>query len=254
MEFPDIKTCYLGGVRTEEAPKRFISLTERLTYKKITYGKVLNKKLDHYTFYPLYDWSYTDIWKYILDNDIPYNKVYDGMYQNGVTINNMRISNVHHETALPNLMLIQKIEPKTWERVSARIEGANTIKHIHKNSFTCPKDLPYMFTSWEEYAYHLTDNIIQEEKYREIFKKKAEAKKIVYDAPLIQNDFWRVMVNTILSSDWDFTKLANFEANQEVHGYRKYKKGRIDNNLLRGTKYFTKEEIQDIITKLDKNK
>ena len=45
--------CYLSGVRTQESPKRFMSLTSALTYKTITWGKVLNKNLKHYTFYPI---------------------------------------------------------------------------------------------------------------------------------------------------------------------------------------------------------
>jgi predicted phosphoadenosine phosphosulfate sulfurtransferase len=251
-EFGDTKSCYLAGVRAEESPKRYIALTDNLTYKDITWGKKLDVKREHYTFYPLYDWIVGDIWKYILDNNIPYNKVYDGMYQHGVQINHMRISNVHHETALPNLMLIQEIEPKTWEKVCNRIEGANTIKHIKQNSYKCPDELPYMFSSWEEYCLYLADNIIQEDIYREKFLKKIGTKKKIYDGPLIKSDFWRIAVNTILSSDWDFTKLANFEAGHRVHGYRKYKNGRIDNKLLLDTKYFTNEEIQDIISKLNK--
>jgi hypothetical protein len=109
-----------------------------------------------------------------------------------------------------------------------------------------------MFSSWEEYCLYLADNIIQEDIYREKFLKKIETKKKIYDGPLIKSDFWRIAVNTILSSDWDFTKLANFEAGHRVHGYRKYKNGRIDNKLLLDTKYFTNEEIQDIISKLNK--
>lgn len=161
VEFSGIKTCYLAGVRTEESPKRFVALTQNLTYKWITWGKRLYDKFEHYTFYPIYDWSYTDVWKYIQENNIQYNRVYDGMYQHGVKINEMRISNLHHETAIQVLMLVQEIEPETWNKVVRRIDGASSIKHIKKNSFQCPKQLPPMFKDWEEYAYHLAENIIQ---------------------------------------------------------------------------------------------
>ena len=67
VDFKDKKTCYLAGVRTQEAPKRLMSLTSGLTYKDITYGKQLTKALGHYTFYPIYDWEIKDIWKYDRD-------------------------------------------------------------------------------------------------------------------------------------------------------------------------------------------
>jgi len=103
VDFKDKKTCYLAGVRTQEAPKRLMSLTSGLTYKDITYGKQLTKALGHYTFYPIYDWEIKDIWKYIYDNDIEYCKIYDEMYKHGVTINDIRIANLHNETSIQQL-------------------------------------------------------------------------------------------------------------------------------------------------------
>jgi predicted phosphoadenosine phosphosulfate sulfurtransferase len=246
VEFKNQKSCYLSGVRTEEAPKRFVALTHALTYKWITWGKVLNKKLNHYTFYPLYDWSYTDIWKYILENNIAYNKVYDGMYQQGVRVLDMRISNLHHETAMQNLLLVQEIEPHTWNKIAKRIEGASSIKHIKNNSFACPKELPYMFKDWEDYAYHLANNIIQEENNKKLLISKIESKKNIYTGDNIKHSFWKVIINTILSSDWDFTKIANYEMSPLVYGYRKYKTGKIDEKLLMDTKVFTETELKEI--------
>jgi predicted phosphoadenosine phosphosulfate sulfurtransferase len=61
-----------------------LGLTSYLTYKDITWGKYENRKLEHYVFYPLYDWSYTDIWKAIFDHGWSYCRLYDYMYQYGV--------------------------------------------------------------------------------------------------------------------------------------------------------------------------
>lgn len=225
-EFHNQKTCYLSGVRTEEAPKRFVALTYALTYKWITWGKVLSKQQEHYTFYPVYDWSFTDIWKFIQNNGIRYNKVYDAMYQHGTKISDMRISNVHHETAIQSLMLVQELEPETWNKVAHRIDGANTIKHIKTNSFKCPKEYPPMFKDWEEYGLYLAENIIQEEKYQKMLLKEVERMKKIYTDDLIRNTMWQQVINTILSSDWDFTKLKNWEIKSDVHTYRNIKLGR----------------------------
>ena len=250
IEFKDIKTCLIAGVRTEEAPKRFVALTHVITYKYITYGTVLNKKYQHYTFYPLYDWSYTDIWKYIYENKIQYNKVYDEMYKHGVRINDMRISNLHHETAIQVLLLVQKIEPKTWNKVADRIDGASSIKHIKLNSFTCPKDLPYMFKDWEEYANHLVENLIQDDKNKILINNIIKKKKNIYDGDIILKQFWRTIINTILSSDWDFTKIANFECRPHVFTYRKYKHLEYDKRMLANTQAFTETELNDLKNKI----
>ena len=224
-----------------------MALTTGLTYQNITWGTKLKAK-DHYTFYPLYDWSYRDIWKYIHDNKVNYCKIYDELYRHQVNIREMRISNLHHETAIQSLLLVQEIEPQTWNKIAERIDGANTIKHIRYNSFTCPKELPYMFKDWEEYAMHLAGNIIQEEKYYNLFMKHVESNQR-YNQGLIRNDFWRSLINTILSSDWDFTKFQNWRISGAVDTFRRFHfnpqgkdkvKFRWMKTTLKGTKYLTR--------------
>ena len=172
------------------------------------------------------------------------------MYRNGVSLNDMRISNLHHETAIQALLLVQEIEPITWNKIAKRIDGANAIKHIQKNSFVCPKELPYMFKSWKEYAEHLANNIIQEEKNKKILFKYIENKHKIYSDELIQKAFYKTIINTILSSDWDFTKLANWEISHPVYVYRKFKQGKRDKAMLQNTKYFTAEQINELIKSL----
>ena len=251
IDYKNLKTCIIGGVRTEEAPKRLTGLTTALTYKEITWGKEINKKNHHYIFYPIYDWSYTDVWKYIFENNIEYNKIYDEFYRHGVKINDMRVSNLHHETAIQSLLLVQEIEPKTWNKLVDRIDGASSIKHIKKNSFVCPKELPYMFKDWEDYALHLLNNLIQEEKNKKTLLNKIETKKNIYSGDNIKNEFWRTIINTILSSDWDYTKLSNFECRPHVYGYKRYKIGNYKNDILLDTKAFTREELTDLKQKLN---
>lgn len=157
VEYPNVKTAYLGGVRAEESPARMIGLTSTAKYKDITWGKCTNKEMQHYTFYPLYDWSYTDIWKAIHDNKWEYCKLYDFMYQYGVPVKDMRVSNVHHETAVKSLFILQEIVGDLWNRLTQRISGINTAGQLKNISFMCPKELPFMFKSWNEYRDYLTE-------------------------------------------------------------------------------------------------
>lgn len=238
VEFANKSACYLAGVRTQEAPKRLMSLTSGLTYKDITYGKQLTKRLGHYTFYPIYDWEIKDVWKYIYDNNIEYNRIYDEMYKHGVNTNDMRISNLHHETSIQNLLLVQEIEPDTWNRVSSRIAGSNSIKHLKTDAFKCPKELPYMFKDWEEYAFHLADNLIKEDKYKNALYKRIDKTKKYIINDFIKQDVYRNIINTILSSDWDFTKLNNFLSSQYFNTVKKYVDGKINkDNIAINRKY-----------------
>ena len=223
--FPNQSACYISGVRTEENIKRLVALTHQLTYKWITWGKKYNKAIEHYAFYPIYDWSYRDVWKAIHNNKWKYNPIYNRMYQLGKSIYSMRVSNLHHETAVQDLLMLQEIEPETWEKMAKRIKGANTISHLNEASFRCPKELPYMFQSWEEYACHLINNIIQEEKHVKMLQGQIKRMSAIYTDIEINNTMWQKVINTVLSSDWDFTKLHNWELGSPINAYRSVKKG-----------------------------
>jgi len=240
-EFPDTKACFVGGVRTQEAPKRFLALTDTAFYLGYTWGKIISSKRGHYTAYPIYDWEVKDVWKAIHDNGWPYNRVYDEMYRYGHNPYGMRISNLHHETSIQDLMLVQEIEPETWNRVAAWIGGANTIKQLKTRAFACPSQLPFMFDTWESYAEHLIDNIVQDEKNRQTLRKKLAGLLKVYIDPDVRNSLMHVVINTVLSSDWDFTKLKNFQTNPSVYSYRMWRLGRPPHQSWLKTKYIPEE-------------
>jgi len=246
VDFKDKKTCYLAGVRTQEAPKRLMSLTSGLTYKDITYGKQLTKALGHYTFYPIYDWEIKDIWKYIYDNDIEYCKIYDEMYKHGVTINDMRISNLHHETSIQALLLVQEIEPKTWNKISSRVAGSNSIKHLKGEAFKCPKEVPSMFNSWKEYFMHLKDNLIKEEKYQEQIMKRIDNLKKYMLNQIVEDDIYRTAIKTILSSDWDFTKMINFTTGHQFQSIKRFVNNTITEDNIEYCRKYNKY-IKDLI-------
>jgi len=132
------------------------------------------------------------------------------MYKHGVAVRNMRISNVHHETALESLLIIQEIEPETWQKLTNKLEGINTVKHLKSSSYTCPKVLPKAFETWKEYAVYLADNIIDKQENKDTIVKllKRGDKLFIHDR--IMNSFHRNMINTILSNDWDLTKDRNW--------------------------------------------
>ena len=230
--YPNQKTAYLAGVRAEESPARFVGLTSTATYKKITYGKILNRKFEHYTVYPLYDWTYMDIWKAIHDNNWDYCKLYDLMWQHGVPVRQMRVSNVHHETAVRSLFYLHEIEADTWEKVSKRLEGVNTMKHLEMDSMKCPNDLPFMFQDWREYRDHLTENLIVDESARAAFKKIFERMDKQYKKMYFKEDMYKVQITALMVNDYHSTKIANWERIPEVDNFRKYLAGQFNHKTL----------------------
>lgn len=76
--------------------------------------------------YPIYDWRTEDIWTFHgRYPDLPYNKLYDRMYQAGLSIHQMRICQPYGDDQRKGLWLIHVIEPQTWARIVARVNGAN---------------------------------------------------------------------------------------------------------------------------------
>ena len=252
VDFKDEKACYIAGVRTEEAPKRYVALTYHASYKYITWAKKFSKQREHYTFYPIYDWNTSDVWKAIHDNNWLYNNIYNELYRQGYSIKDMRVSNLHHETALTSLLKVQTIEPQTWVKIAEHVEGANTVKHLKGEAFECPKVLPPMFNDWEEYLLHLVKYLVTDEKNKEsILSKLKSGKEGYYNSYLIKNDFINALIRTVMSSDWDFTKYTNWTLKPDVYGYRSYMQGKRNVKMLNDLKFFNAEQIKDLFKCLD---
>lgn len=223
VDFPD-KTALLGGVRSEESPRRHVAMTQDSTYKYITWGKKLKPKKDQYTFYPIYDWSYTDVWKAIHDNNWKYTKVYDYQYMYGVPVRNMRVSNLHHETAIETLFYLQEIEKQTWVALTKRMSGIDTAGKLSKDDYFI-KELPFMFSSWEQYRDFLTEKLVNNKKVKDKFKKKWKVYDDRYAKMNHKDKLIRAEINTILANDEDLTKLRNFTETPEMEDFRRWARG-----------------------------
>jgi predicted phosphoadenosine phosphosulfate sulfurtransferase len=220
--FPTESACYLAGVRTEESMTRFMGLTSHHVYKGFSAGKMLDKKRRHITFYPIYDWSYSDVWKAITSNAWPYNRLYDLQYQYGLPVLEMRVSNVHHETALKNLFYLQEAEPQTYQRIVNRLPGIDMMGKL-KADFFVPDALPPAFNSWKEYRDYLFDLLITEKEWRRRFLKEfAQQEELFADTHLAEK-MYRVHVNSILINDWELIKTKAFRFSPEALDIRRLK-------------------------------
>lgn len=205
--------CFIGGVRAEESPARTLGLTVYETFKGETWGKK-HKARGYFDFYPLYDWRHSDVWHAIAEGDWDYATVYDAMYQMGVPTRMMRVSNLHHETALADLFLVQEIEPETWDRLSERLPGANAAGHLNWSAFKV-QELPPMFRTWTEYRNFLMDKLTAE--IDPEIRDKLVTTFARYDAryahdPATFRKLIQTQIAAVLVGDYHGTKLTTFEA------------------------------------------
>lgn len=200
--------CDITGIRTQESMGRFMGVTHYPTYKDITWGKKNEINDKCLIFHPIYDWSYSDIWKAIHDNNWHYNKVYDMQYQYGTPIQNMRVSNLHHETAVRSLFYLQEFEPDTYNKLTKRIAGMDTAGKLgFENYFV--KKLPFMFKDWREYRDYLLKNLILSEEHRKMFKHQFDASEKKFGFVVDEKEMFKLHINCILTNDWHGTKLKN---------------------------------------------
>jgi predicted phosphoadenosine phosphosulfate sulfurtransferase len=216
-DWGDLKTAVLTGIRAEESPGRRMGLTSRAKYKWITWGaRVLSDNTNHMVFHPIYDWSYTDVWKSIHENGWVYNKLYDAQFRYGIPIQRMRVSNVHHETAVNSLFYLQEVEPEVWERLTKRIAGIDMAGKMGWDDYFVGK-LPFMFSGWKEYRDYLLEKLILDEQWKTDFKNRFESMDRRL-GPYMVEDRYRAQVQSILVNDWEGIKLRNFMGHPYVAG------------------------------------
>ena len=226
------KVATIAGVRCEESPGRLQGLTSYATYKGETWGKKekTSEKSQSFTFYPLYDWSYTDIWKAIHEHGWPYCKIYDYQYQHGIPVRQMRVSNLHHDSAITSLFYMQEIKSDNWNRITTRYPGINTAGHMRKD-MKAPTVLPPMFQDWRDYRDHLLKYLITDPdlktKYADLFRR-TEAK---YEEEA-QKALLRTHITILLVNDFSGVKMSNFHAQ-----YARFSKGRgkLNQNIVEAT-------------------
>jgi len=121
------KSCAcLVGIRSDESLNRWRTITSKTKVRHSDKCYTTRLSDDLYNVYPIYDWRTEDIWTYHGRNpDKRSNKLYDVMYQAGLTVAQMRICQPYGDDQRRGLWLFHLIEPQTWSKVVARVNGAN---------------------------------------------------------------------------------------------------------------------------------
>ena len=163
-------TAHLVGLRAVESPNRYRAMIKHPGYKDILWST--KRKNNSVSFYPLYDWNYMDIWKYIGETGIRYHKYYDFCFLKGVHPHLMRVSSLTHEKSFKSIADLPEFEPDTYDKLLKRIKGVSFAQETAKNKkmFKVQK-LPKAYKSWVEYRDFLLETYPDKDKI-DIFKRR----------------------------------------------------------------------------------
>jgi len=119
----ELTACFVG-IRTDESLNRFRTIMgKKSSFEGRAWTTYVGKTL--FNVYPIYDWRTEDVWTYTGKFKKPYNRLYDLMQKAGLSIHMQRICQPYGDDQRKGLWLFQIIEPETWGRVVARVNGAN---------------------------------------------------------------------------------------------------------------------------------
>lgn len=155
----------LVGIRSDESLNRYRTIAKGArNSKRMWGGRPWTTGMGHGVFnaYPLYDWSDEDVWIYHGKTGLPYNELYDRMHKAGLTIHQMRICEPYGDEQRKGLWLFHLVEPETWGRVVARVNGANSAALYAAESGNILGNLKISkpeHLSWEEFAMMLLDTM-----------------------------------------------------------------------------------------------
>ena len=116
--------CFVG-IRSDESLNRYrtIATKRKSTFEGRQWMTWCDERL--YNAYPIYDWRTEDVWTFNGKFKATYNPLYDRMHRAGLTISQARICQPYGDDQRKGLWLFHVIEPETWGRVVARVNGAN---------------------------------------------------------------------------------------------------------------------------------
>lgn len=143
-------TAFLVGCRGTESPNRWRAVSKNPGYKDVYWSTGMPG--GNTTFYPLYDWNFHDIWKYIYDENLKYSRIYDFQWAKGMGLQEIRVSSLVHEKAFKSLVELPEFEPKTYDRLLKRVGGIQIGNLYGKDAkMLRARKLPKNYESWREY-------------------------------------------------------------------------------------------------------
>lgn len=151
-----VPTAWLVGLRSKESFNRFRAISSHPAYR----GWGWSTRTAHpasYRFYPIYDWTAGDVWKYIADHGVAYNRYYDRAFaKHGANAARLRVSNLVHEKSFRCLLDLQEFEPATYDRLVRRLGGVHCAAlYAGEAQVYAARALPAAHATWRAWRDYL---------------------------------------------------------------------------------------------------
>jgi len=233
------------GIRADESLNRFrtIAIFDKETHGGNRWTTGLGGGV--FNVYPIYDWKTADIWRYHAKHpDKPHNRIYDLMHQAGVKPSQQRLCQPYGDDQRRGLWLYHILEPETWYKLIARVNGANsaalyvqeTGNVMGYNKITLPSG--HTYKSFCNLLLSTMPKITREhfvERFR-VFLKGWKGRGYVSGipdfAPKVLEDkqwapSWRRLCKVLLRNDWWCKGLGMTQPKSEAYGkYLQIKKAK----------------------------
>lgn len=233
------KSCAcMVGIRADESLNRFRTIVKKNKAMWKGFGWTTRVTENCYNVYPIYDWKIGDIWHFhAAFPDKPHNPLYDMMHKAGVPLGHMRICEPYGDDQRRGLWLFHIIEPETWAKVVARVNGASSgALYVQEwgningyRGITKPDG-----HTWKSFAELLVSSMPEKTKehyqnkivlYQRWFSSRGYPNGIPDEAPYELEQAgkapsWRKVCKTLLRNDY-WCKGLGF-SQQKSHAYAKY--------------------------------
>lgn len=123
------RTAGFIGIRAQESLHRYCAIATWEKRDLMLNGRRWTTKIvdEVYNVYPIYDWLTEDIWRFHAKYpDKPHNRIYDLMHMAGVKLSQQRLCQPFGDDQRRGLWLYHILEPHTWSKLVARVNGANS--------------------------------------------------------------------------------------------------------------------------------
>lgn len=232
------------GIRADESLNRF--RTVAIFDKKMHGGHRWTTHIvdDVYNIYPIYDWRTQDIWRYHAHfPEKPHNHIYDLMQQANVPLSQQRLCQPYGDDQRKGLWLYHILEPETWFKLIARVNGANSgALYVQEtgnvsgyNKIACPEG-----HTWKSFCHLLLLSMpkVTREHYIKRFQSWIKGWRgrgystIPNEAPkILEDQHWapsyRRLCKVLLRNDWWCKGLGLTQPKSEAYGrYLRIKKER----------------------------
>jgi len=240
----DKLTAGFIGIRADESLNRFrtVAIWDKVMHQGRRWTTYVTEKCCNV--YPIYDWRTEDIWRFHGKYpELSYNHVYSLMNRAGVPLSQQRLCQPYGDDQRKGLWLYHILEPETWTKLIARVNGANSGALYTQESGNITGNqkitLPPGHT-WKSFTNLLLSSLPKPTREHYIARFKVFVKgwrgrgyhEIPDEAPrVLENKHWapswRRLAKVLLRNDWWCKGLGLTQPKSEAYGkYLEIKKAK----------------------------